>query len=152
MGGFYIGYRLNISETLTDRVRMWQSPWDNTVRGGAQVAQAIWALATGGSFGTGLGLGDTRYLPAGHTDLVLAALGEELGIAGLLSIAALYALIAWRGFRIGLAATTDYGFFLATAVTLFLVLPVLVMGAGVLGSTGVKNWQPTMLTPKAFGR
>ena len=135
VAGFYVGYRLNVSAILIERVRMWQSPWDNAVRGGAQVAQAIWALATGGSFGTGLGLGDTRYLPAGHTDLVLAALGEELGMAGLLSIAALFALIAWRGFRIGLAATTDYGFFLATAVTLFLVLPVLVMGAGVLGIT-----------------
>ena len=58
---------------------MWQAPWDNTVRGGDQVAQAVWALATGGVFGTGLGLGETRYLPAGQTDLALAAVGEELG-------------------------------------------------------------------------
>jgi Bacterial cell division membrane protein len=61
---------------------MWQSPWDNAVPGGDQVTHAIWALATGGSFGTGLGFGDTRYLPAGHTDLILAAIGEELGAAG----------------------------------------------------------------------
>ena len=66
---------------------MWQSPWDNAVPGGDQVTHAIWALATGGSFGTGLGLGDTRYLPAGHTDLILAAIGEELGAAGLLLVA-----------------------------------------------------------------
>ena len=79
---------------------MWQSPWDNAVAGGDQVTQAIWAMATGGSFGTGLGLGDTRYLPAGHTDLVLAAIGEELGAAGLLVVAVLYAILAWRGFRI----------------------------------------------------
>ena len=71
---------------------MWQSPWDNAVSGGDQVAHAIWALATGGPFGTGLGLGDTRYLPAGHTDLILAAIGEELGAAGLLLVAVLYAL------------------------------------------------------------
>ena len=71
---------------------MWQSPWDNAVPGGDQVTHAIWALATGGSFGTGLGLGDTRYLPAGHTDLILAAIGEELGAAGLLLVAVLYAL------------------------------------------------------------
>ena len=77
--GFYVGYRLNVSATLAARVEMWQSPWDNAVRGGDQVAQSIWALSTGGLFGTGLGLGDTRYLPAGHTDLVLAAVGEELG-------------------------------------------------------------------------
>ena len=67
--GFYLGYHLHISATLADRVRMWQSPWDNVARGGDQVAQALWALSAGGTFGTGLGLGDTRYLPAGHTDL-----------------------------------------------------------------------------------
>ena len=133
IAGFYVGYRLNVSDTLAARVQMWQSPWDNAVRGGDQVAQSLWALSTGGLFGTGLGFGDTRYLPAGHTDLVFAAVGEELGAAGLLAIAAVYAVIAARGFRIGLAAASDYGFFLATAVTLFLVIPVLIMAAGVLG-------------------
>src|SRR4029450_12674315 len=75
--GFYGGYRFDISHTLVERVRMWQSPWDNAVPGGDQVTHAIWALATGGSLGTGLGLGDTRYLPAAHTDLMLSANGEE---------------------------------------------------------------------------
>jgi cell division protein FtsW (lipid II flippase) len=131
--GFYVGYRLNISSTLAARVQMWQSPWDNAVRGGDQVAHAVWALSTGGLFGTGLGLGETRYLPAGRTDLPLAAVGEELGFVGLLIVAAAYAVMAWRGFRIGVAASTDYGFFLATVVTLFLVIPVLVMSAGMLG-------------------
>ena len=133
--GFYVGYRLNISHTLAERVRMWQSPWDNAVPGGDQVTHAIWALATGGSFGTGLGLGDTRYLPAGHTDLILAAIGEELGAAGLLLVAVLYAFLAWRGFRIARLARNDYGFFLGTALTLFLIVPVLIMASGILGVT-----------------
>ena len=133
--GFYAGYRLDISHTLVERVRMWQSPWDNAVRGGDQITHAIWALATGGSFGTGLGLGDTRYLPAGHTDLILAAIGEELGAAGLLLVAVLYAFVGWRGFRIGRLARNDYGFFLATALTLFLIVPVLIMASGILGVT-----------------
>ncbi len=131
--GIYAGYRLNISATLAARVEMWQSPWHNAVRGGDQIAHAVWALATGGFFGTGMGLGDTRYLPAGHTDLVLAAVGEELGLVGLAFVAAAYCAIAWRGLRIACAASTDYGFFLATAVTLFLILPALVMSAGILG-------------------
>jgi hypothetical protein len=131
--GFYAGYRLHISETLAARVAMWQSPWDNAVRGGDQVAQAVWALATGGLFGTGFGLGETRYLPAGHTDLALAAVGEELGLLGLVAIGVVYAAIAWRGFRIAMSAANDYGFFLGLAVTLFLVVPVLLMGAGLLG-------------------
>jgi hypothetical protein len=133
--GFYVGYRLQISQTLVARVGMWQSPWDNGVAGGDQTAHSIWALATGGSFGTGLGLGDTRYLPAGHTDLILAAIGEELGAAGLLLVAVLYAFVAWRGFRIGRLARNDYGFFLAAALTLFLIVPVLIMASGILGVT-----------------
>ena len=112
VAGFYVGYRLNVSHTLVERVRMWQSPWDNAVAGGDQVAQAIWAIATGGPFGTGLGLGDARYLPAGHTDLVLAAVGEELGAVGLLVVAFAYGVVAWRGFRISRSASNDYGFFL----------------------------------------
>jgi cell division protein FtsW (lipid II flippase) len=133
--GFYLGYRLQVSTTLADRVRMWQSPWDNAVAGGNQVTHAIWGMATGGVFGTGLGLGDSRYLPAGHTDLILAAIGEELGAIGLVGVAGLFAVLAWRGFRIGRLAANDYGFFLATALTLFLILPALIMASGVVGLT-----------------
>ncbi len=133
--GFYAGYRLHLSSTLADRVRMWQSPWDNAAPGGDQVTHALWGMATGQWFGTGLGLGDSRYIPAGHTDLILAAIGEELGAAGLTLVAILYALLAWRGFRIGRLARNDYGFFLATALTLFLILPALIMASGILGVT-----------------
>ncbi len=133
--GFYAGYRLNVSATLTERVRMWQSPWDNAVAGGNQITHAIWAMATGGTFGTGLGLGDSRYLPAGHTDLILAAIGEELGALGLVAVGLMFAVVAWRGLRIARLAASDYGFFLATALTLFLILPALIMASGVMGVT-----------------
>ena len=133
--GFYAGYRLQVSATLADRVRMWQSPWDNAVAGGDQITHAVWAMATGGLFGTGLGLGDSRYLPAGHTDLILAAIGEELGAAGLIAVTGLFAVVAWRGFRIARCAASDYGFFLAATLTLFLVLPAIIMAAGVTGLT-----------------
>jgi cell division protein FtsW (lipid II flippase) len=133
--GFYLGYRLQVSATLADRVRMWQSPWDNAVAGGNQVTHAVWAMATGGVFGTGLGLGDSRYLPAGHTDLILAAIGEELGAIGLVGVVGLFAVLAWRGFRIGRLAANDYGFFLATVLTLFLIFPVLIMASGIMGIT-----------------
>ena len=133
--GFYLGYRLQVSATLADRVRMWLSPWDNAASGGDQIAHAVWGMATGGTFGTGLGLGDSRYLPAGHTDLVLAAIGEEAGVAGLIGVAALFAVLVWRGFRTARLASSDYGFFLATALTLFLILPVLIMASGVMGVT-----------------
>jgi cell division protein FtsW (lipid II flippase) len=133
IAGFYAGYALNISSTLAARVAMWRSIWDNNVRGGEQIAQAVWGLSTGGLFGTGLGRGDTGYVPAGFTDLMLAAIGEELGFVGLVAVAALFVMIAVRGFNVALRASDDYGFFLATVLTLFLALPALVMGAGMLG-------------------
>lgn len=133
IAGFYVGYVLNISTALSARVEMWRSAWDNGARGGDQIAQALWALATGGAAGTGLGLGTTRYIPAGYTDLPLAAVGEELGAAGVLVVALTFTVIAVRGFRTALGAADDYGFFLATVLTLFLVLPVLIMAGGMLG-------------------
>jgi cell division protein FtsW (lipid II flippase) len=133
VAGFYAGYALNVSSTLTARVAMWRSLWDNSARGGEQIAQAIWGLSTGGVFGTGLGLGDTAYVPAGFTDLIFAAVGEELGFVGLVAVAIVFAIIAVRGFDAARRAPNDYGFFLAVALTLFLILPVLVMSAGMLG-------------------
>ncbi len=132
-GGFYLGYHLNISSTLADRVRMWRAPWDNIARGGDQIAQALWAMATGAQFGTGAGLGDTRYLPAGHTDLILASIAEELGFAGLLAVGLVYAAMVVRATKTAKRASSDYGFFLAITLALFLVVPVLLMMSGTLG-------------------
>jgi cell division protein FtsI/penicillin-binding protein 2 len=119
--GFAVGYFLDFPHTVVQRVAMWRSPWDNLVRGGDQVSHAIWALATGGWWGTGLGLGDPHVIPAGHTDLILAGVGEELGFLGLVAVFALFAVVAWRAFRIALAAPGDYAFFL------------LLIAAGILG-------------------
>jgi cell division protein FtsW (lipid II flippase) len=131
--GVYLGYELGISSTLADRIRMWQAPWDNTARGGDQIAQALWSMSTGGLFGTGIGLGDTRYLPAGHTDLALASLAEEFGFAGLAIAAVLYTTIIARAFATARKASTDYGFFLAITLALFLAVPVLLMASGTIG-------------------
>jgi cell division protein FtsW (lipid II flippase) len=131
--GFYVGYWLEISSTLNARVRIWQSPWDNAARGGDQIVHALWAAATGGPAGAGLGLGDPRYVPAGETDLVLAAIAEELGVPGTLSIAALFVALIWRATTIAFRASSDYGFFLAMVLALFFAVPVLLVAAGILG-------------------
>jgi cell division protein FtsW (lipid II flippase) len=133
VAGFGLGYVLNISATLAGRLQMWRSPWDNAVRGGDQVAQALWGLAAGATSGTGAGFGHARFVPEGHTDLVLAGVGEEFGFIGLMIVAAAFTLIAWRGFTIARRASSDYQFFLALGMTLSLTIPVLVMGAGILG-------------------
>jgi len=131
--GFAIGFFLNISATLAARLQMWQSPWDNAVRGGDQVAQALWALSAGALTGTGAGFGHSRFVPEGHTDMVLAAVGEEFGLLGCAVVIGLFAIVLWRGFTIAKRASTDHQFFLALGMTLSLTIPVLVMGAGILG-------------------
>jgi len=138
--GFYAGYWLGISATLAERVRMWQSPWDNAARGGNQIAHALWAMATGGPFGTGPGDGDTGYIPAGYTDLVLASVGEEMGFAGLLAVAGLYVAMVARALRTARQASTEYGFFLATILALLLAVPVVLMATARWGWSRSPAW------------
>ena len=133
VAGFAAGYALGFPHTVVGRVQMWVSPWNNAVRGGDQLAHSFWALSTGGLTGTGLGLGDPALVPAAHTDLVLAALGEELGLAGLAAALGLLAFIAWRSVRIAVGADGDYGFFLALGLGLGIVLPFLLIAGGLLG-------------------
>ena len=86
LSGFASGYYLHFPSNVAGRVSMWLSPWDNSVRGGEQLAHALWGFSSGGLFGTGLGLGDPQLMPAAHTDLILAALGEEWGFLGLFCV------------------------------------------------------------------
>jgi cell division protein FtsW (lipid II flippase) len=138
--GFAAGYWIGVPHTVRDRVAMWISPWDNLVRGGDQVAHSLWAFATGGPAGMGIGLGDPQVVPAAHTDLILAALGEECGFLG---VAMAFALIAWlvyRAFRIALRARSDYEFFLGAGLATVTALQALVIAGGALGAfplTGV---------------
>jgi cell division protein FtsW (lipid II flippase) len=133
LSGFASGYYLHFPQNVAGRVSMWLSPWDNSVRGGEQVAHAFWAFATGGLFGTGLGLGDPQVMPAAHTDLILAVLGEEWGFVGVFCVLAIYAGLIWFGIRTALRARSDYNFFLALGLTLALAFQIALIGGGVLG-------------------
>ena len=133
VAGFFVGYMVGFPRTVTGRIAMWLSPWDNAFRGGDHLAQSLWTLAGGGLTGTGLGLGQPGYVPEIHTDMVLAAIGEELGFLGLLAVFGLYAVLLARGFRAALRAERAYGFFLALGLTLVLGLPVLLIAGGVVG-------------------
>jgi cell division protein FtsW (lipid II flippase) len=132
LGGFIGGYLLGFTRTVSQRVSMWLSPWDNAVRGGEQVVHALWGFATGGLTGTGLGLGDPELMPAAHTDLILAVLGEEWGFIGVVVVLLLYSLLVWFGFRTALRARSDYSFFLALGLSLTVALQVALIAGGVL--------------------
>jgi cell division protein FtsI/penicillin-binding protein 2/cell division protein FtsW (lipid II flippase) len=130
---FAIGYKLGIPRTVSGRLSMWLSPWDNAFRGGDHLAQGLWALASGALTGTGMGLGQPQRVPEVHTDLVLAAVGEEMGFLGLLAVTALYVLLVWRGFRAAFRAGGVYSFFLALGLTVVMAVQILLISGGVLG-------------------
>jgi len=131
--GIWTGYLIGVPHTVTDRVDMWLSAWDNPVRGGDQLAHSLWSLATGGLTGTGLGLGSSSMIPAGHTDLIFSVLGEQLGFLGLLAMAGVYLLLVWRSVRIALRAEGPYSFFLVIGLTLVTALQLLLIAGGILG-------------------
>jgi cell division protein FtsW (lipid II flippase) len=131
--GFALAYWIGEPATVRQRVLIWSNPWNNGVPGGNQIAHGLWALSTGGAWGSGPGLGRPEMVPAGHTDFVLAAVGEELGFAGLAVVVLLYAILGWRCLRIALRAPGDYSAFLAVGVALGLVVQALVISGGLLG-------------------
>jgi cell division protein FtsW (lipid II flippase)/cell division protein FtsI/penicillin-binding protein 2 len=134
VGGVAVGYHLGKPATVVDRINMWLSPWDNDVHGGNQLAHSLWAFSTGGAFGSGPGYGDPAMIPAGHTDLVLPAIGEEWGFCGVAAVLLLLGFLVWRGVRIGLRAPNEYGMFLALGLSVLIAFEMLLISGGVLGA------------------
>jgi len=134
MAAVTAGYRLGQPHTVVDRINMWLSPWNNDVHGGNQLAHGLWAFSTGGAWGSGPGYGDPGMIPAGSTDLVLPAIGEEWGFAGVVSVFLLFGFLIWRAFRIALRALSDYAFFLALGLASLLAYEMLLISSGVLGA------------------
>jgi cell division protein FtsW (lipid II flippase) len=133
IAAFAVAYKIGYPATVSGRLNMWLSPWDNFFRGGDHLAQGLWSLAGGALTGTGLGLGQPERVPEIHTDLVLAAVGEQLGFLGLLAVVGLYALLVWRGYRAAFRAGGTYSFFLALGLTVLIAIQILLIAGGVLG-------------------
>ena len=134
VGSVALGYRIGQPHTVVQRIDMWLGPWDNDVHGGDQLAHALWAFATGGPTGSGPGWGDPAVIPAGNTDLVLPAIGEEWGFAGVAAVFLLFAFLVARGFRTARRAETTYGFFLATGLSTLIACEMLLITSGVVGA------------------
>lgn len=114
------------------RFDIWLNPWPGAKEESYQIVQSLLTLAAGGLFGQGLGYGYPTYIPAVHTDFVLAAIGEEIGLAGTLALMAIYALLAYRGYRLALLAGDGFEQLLATGLTTILALQALVIMAGIV--------------------
>jgi cell division protein FtsW len=128
--GFALANR--VFEHVHTRVVIWLDPWSTRDTIGYQLVQALYAFASGGVFGTGLDLGSPRYIPAVHTDFVIAAIGEELGLVGTLAVVSLFVLLVQRGFLIALHARSGFSALLAAGLTSVVALQALIILAGTL--------------------
>ena len=122
------GYLL--SDRVALRIDGWLNPWPEAADRAFQIVQSLLAFGAGGIFGRGLGLGSPGYIPAVHTDFVLAAIGEEFGLAGTLAVVALYGVLMLRGFRIAARAPHPFERFLAAGLTASLIIQAWVIMAG----------------------
>lgn len=114
------------------RFDIWLDPWTDINGKGYQIAQSLFAIGSGGLFGSGLGSGKASVIPAVHTDFIFAAITEELGLIGGIGIIILYILLIYRGFRIALKAKNDFGMMLATGLTCLLAIQTFIILGGVI--------------------
>ena len=117
------------------RVDNWLDPFRDPLGQGFQTVQALYAFGRGGLLGVGLGAGLPTIaghlpVPAVHTDYPLAALGEELGLTGLLAIFGLYLVIVERGLRIAAAAQDEFRALLAAGLSLVIGVQAFIIAAG----------------------
>ena len=95
--GAYLSYRL--VPHVADRVDIWLHPWQDVYGSGYQSVQALYAIADGGAFGTGLGrgylltTGGQPVVPAIQTDFIYAAIANETGLAGVAALLLVYLLV-----------------------------------------------------------
>jgi cell division protein FtsW len=99
------------------------NPFAHPQGSGYQAVQGIYALASGGWWGLGLGASRAKwdYLPNQYTDYIFAIIGEELGLIGTLSVLALFGVLAYAGFRVARRSTDRFCQLAAAAATVWLL-------------------------------
>lgn len=131
-GGFVA---LQLFSHVALRIDGWVNAFDPEViarQGGSwQVIQGLFGLASGGLFGTGLGQGRPDLVTYANSDMIIAALGEELGLIGIFAIVLLYVLLVSRGFRAALGTRDGFGKLLACGLSFTIALQCFVVIGGV---------------------
>lgn len=118
------------------RVTAWQDPFKCFQTDGAceQIGNAIMSFGSGGTLGSGWGQGHSDLIGfAANADFVLATVGDELGLAGMMAVLLVYGLIVERGVRTALAARDPFGKLLAIGLSGAFAIQVFVVAGGVMG-------------------
>lgn len=114
------------------RFQSWLDPWLYIERQGYQITQSLFAIAEGGFFGKGLGLGHPEFIPVVYTDFIFSAICEEMGIFTGIGIIMLFMIFVYRGFKIAILQANPFYRIVALGIsTLFGVQSFIILG-GVL--------------------
>ncbi|MGL3807396.1 FtsW/RodA/SpoVE family cell cycle protein [Paeniglutamicibacter sp. R2-26] len=120
---------------VTRRIDGWLNAFDPeiyyAVGGSRQIVEGLFGMGDGGLLGTGLGNGSPYMVPLANSDMIVAALGEELGLIGLSAIVLMYLILISRGMRAALGSRDAFGKLLATGLSFTLGLQCFVVIGGV---------------------
>jgi cell division protein FtsW (lipid II flippase) len=124
-----------LMDYVSGRFNAWLNPFDashyDAVGGSYQLVQGIFGMAHGSVIGTGLGGGVPQLVPLAESDFIIASLGEELGLAGIFAILAIYLLIVARGARIAFNHSDDFSKLLAIGLSFVIALQTFIVIGGV---------------------
>ena len=129
-GAAVMGYKMFAH--VKKRVAIWLNPWSDYENSGFQIVQSLMAIASGGLFGVGLGLGSPKTIPVYYTDFIFAVICEQFGLIFGLCVLLMYVAIIWRGATTAMAARTSFHGLLAMGCTVMLGLQTFVIIGGVI--------------------
>ncbi len=110
-----------------DRIKGWLDPWSDPSDTGYQVIQSLFAVASGGRFGVGIGQSRQKtFIPESYNDIIFAIICEELGLVGAIVVILLFALLIWRGTKIAMTAKDKYSSYMATGITTMIAVQVII--------------------------
>lgn len=125
--GARLGYGL--LDVVRIRTEAWLNPWQDPIGGSYQLVQGLIAIASGGVFGRGVGIGAPTFVPVVHSDFVFAAVLEEWGLLGGLGIVALFAILVARGLRAAARSRDPFATILAAGLAVaFGLQSILILG------------------------
>lgn len=127
--GAYAVYQ--VSGKIQERVQNFLDPVAHYDSTGYQLSQSLFGMSWGGITGTGVGQGYPNMVPVAHSDFILAAIGEEMGLIGLSAIIILFGILVTRGMRTAMATRDTYGKLVASGLSMTIMIQVFVVVAGI---------------------
>lgn len=128
--GAVISYKL--FDHVRTRILIWQDPWPYADGKSYQVVQSMFAIASGGLTGTGLGLGSPKYVPVNTSDFIFSVICEEMGVLIGFGIIIIYFLLFYRTMRAAIYGEDGFSKLLVVGYSAMIASQVLVIIGGVM--------------------